>query len=343
MDELLDRIAAGPPDEEIELLRVYADQLIQRGDPLGELIVVATERLARDTPELARREAALITERTRIATTALARPHATNLRWKRGFIDSLEFVHGGNEPLEHAVPRLAALDEARLLRRIEIDTVQYAGAGDLAPVFAVLAKLAHKFPRLVELVVREGMSAGDPYADGPIALHDVTPIYTAFPRLEILELDGDQVELGHIALPALRRLMVTHLHLDDTRRIVAADLPNLVDLELAWAPRSIDNVAATFGPLMHREFPRLEALSLAMPTFQSQIWMVAELADAPIMRRVRRLAFRGAKLGEGELLRLMQDRPKFTHLERLELLERPLSASFQKKVRKVFGSALVLV
>jgi hypothetical protein len=56
VDELLDQIAAGTALDEGEL-RVYADQLILRGDPLGELIVVAGDRVLRDTPELAREDA----------------------------------------------------------------------------------------------------------------------------------------------------------------------------------------------------------------------------------------------------------------------------------------------
>jgi hypothetical protein len=344
VDELLDRIAATPEDQELEVLRIYADQLIERGDPHGELIVVATQRLAIDTPELRRREEALISQREAALTRALARPTPTLFRWRRGFIDTVGFSHGGDERLELALPALAAEPAARLVRRIVIDTVQFDGRGDLGPVFAELARLAPTFPRLTELVIEQGPNFGNPWVDGPIDLNDVTPIYAAYPRLEVLELDGDHLELGTVALPSLRRFLATHLRVEDARRIVAAQLPSLVELELAFRyGRVVENVAATFGPLLHREFPKLEALSLAMPTTEATQWMVRELATSPLGHRVRRLAFRHGKLDEASLFALIAEAPMFRRLERVELYERTLSATLQKRLVETFGRRLALV
>ncbi len=343
MDELLDRIAAGPADLELEPLRVLADQLIERGDPLGELIVVATGRMTKDSPELARREDTLVAERNADITQALARPSPTYLRWKRGFVDSIELPHQGEESLEHCLPALAARRELRLLRRIAIESVRFDGRGDLGPVFATLARLAPRFPRLTEIVVREGMNLGNPWIDGPIPLHDVSPLYAAFPRLEVLELDGTDVELHDIALPSARRLVVTHLRADDARRFVAAKLPQLAELELAFRYGQPDNIAAVFGPLLHRDFgPQLQALSLALPSNRAQAWLLAELPTAPIARHLRRLAFRRTKLDDGCVLRLIADANHYRKLERLELVARPISASLQKQLRKTFGAALAL-
>lgn len=344
VDELLDRIAAGPADQEIELLRVYADQLILSGDPFGELIVVSTARLAAATPELVRREDALIAERNAELGKDLDRPTSTTYRWRRGFLDAIELSHHGDEALEAVIPKLAARREARLLRRIEIDSVEFDGQGNLAPVFAALAKHAAVFPRLTEIVIREGMNLGNPWIDGPIALGDVTPLYAAYPGLEVLELGGDRLELGDIVLPSVRRLLATSLRVEDARRFIVASVPRLADLELGFRYGQPPNFRAVFGPLLHRDFgPQLEALSLALPSSEAQTWMVAELPAAPIARHVRRLAFRHSKLDEGSLLRLMADAKRYRHLERLELYARPLSASFQKNLRKTFGDVLALV
>ncbi len=84
-------------------------------------------------------------------------------------------------------------------------------------------------------------------------------------RVEVLELDGDLVDLHDIVLPCVRSFLASQLRPDDARRIVAARIPQLVELELAFAEYAVDNVAATFGPLLHRDFgSQFESLSLAL-------------------------------------------------------------------------------
>lgn len=340
MDDLLERIAASSAEHELELLRVYADQLILRGDPLGELIVVASD--PRETPELVRRRDALIAARTTAITDALARPRRTELRWRRGFIDAVEFQHTGDEHLELALPTLADQPEARLLRRIEIESVEYDGEGDLGPVVAELARLAPRFPRLTEIVVREGPAIGDPWIDGAIALGNVSVLYAAYPALEILELGGRDAELGAIALPRLRRFVATWLQGPDIRTIVNAQVPALVELDLGWRLRRLDNVAALWGPLLHREFPALEALALEMPTADDQAWLIDELATAPLARNIRRLAFRRAYTLNDRCFERLCVHPYYRGLERLELPAQRIPAALQKQLRRQLGDRLAL-
>jgi hypothetical protein len=354
---LLEQIATGGADDELGQLRVYADERISRGDSFGELIVVATERLARDNPELARREVALIAQHTERLNVLLGRRKDKALdlgaiapqtfRWRHGFVDAIEFDYAGDEPFA-VLPVLAAEPAIRLVRRLAWAAVEIGGSGDMAPIFAELAGLAARFPRLVEIAVREAANFGNPYIDGavglPIDLHDVTPLYAAFPKLEVLELDGDDVELGDIALPSLRRFKATKLALEDIRRIVAAQLPKLEELELGFRYGRVDNIAAMFGPLLHRDFgPQLEALSIAPPTIEALRWVMAELPSCPLARHVRRLAFRGVELGDDLLLPLIANAGAWKRLERLELRERPISAATLKQLVKTFGSTLALV
>lgn len=340
MDDVLERIAASSPEDELELLRVYADQLILRGDPLGELIVVASD--PRETPELARRKDALIAARTRVITEALGRPRRTELRWRRGFIDAVELQHAGDERLELALPALADHPEARLLRRIEIESVEYDGRGDLGPVFAELARLAPRFPRLTEIAIREGAAIGDPWVDGPIALGNVSVLYAAYPALEILELGGRDAELGAIALPRLCRFVATWLQGPDIRTIVNAQLPALAELEITWRLRRVDNVPALWGPLLHREFPTLQELCLEMGTAEDQAWLIDELPTAPLARKIRRLAFRRAfTLNDGCFERLCAH-PYYRGLDRLELPAQRIPAALQKQLRRLLGDALAL-
>src|SRR5262245_18091429 len=134
---LLDQIAAGPEADESEPLRVYADQLTLAGDSFGELIVVATERLVRDTPELRRREAALTEEHARRIRDAVGCGMRDTMLWRRGFVD---YVRTGfdYEDQVSVLAKLAAEPALRLPRRMLWDGRQIA----LGPAFAELARLA---------------------------------------------------------------------------------------------------------------------------------------------------------------------------------------------------------
>jgi len=341
LDELLDRLAALPAEGDAETLRVYADQLIERGDLRGELIVVATERLTRDTPELARRERIRIAEQEQRLAGVLATKLWLSYTWRLGFVDTITCNYHGDERFD-VLPGLAAEPAARLLRRIQISAVQLDGDGDMAPILAELARLAPRFPRLTELAVHEGANLGNPWIDGPIKINDVTPLYAAFPRLEVLELDGDQTQLGELDLPSVRRFMATGLRVDDTRRLVNARWPRLADLELAFGAQRIDNVAASFGPLLHRDFgPGLVALSFALPPMAMR-FVVDELPGSPLARHARRLAFRHGELDEGCFQSLIRQAPQLRRLERLELVGRQISAVTRKQLATAFGAALAL-
>jgi hypothetical protein len=330
--DLLDALAASPADRD-DGLRVYADQLIEAGDPFGELIVVALERLRHTTPELARREAALISQQDARLVAMFAGNRGFTYTWRAGFIDAIDVA----APLR-VLPALAAEPVARMVRRIAITAVR--ADGDLTPIVAELVRLAPRFPRLVELAIRERASFGSFSVDEPIEIRDASPLYAAYPHLEQLELDGDPVGLGAIELASLRRF-VARVRPANIRELVTARWPRLEELALWFSPAQVANVAATFGPLLHRDFgPGLTALELAPPAV-AQRYVIDELPTCPLARHARRLALPG-ELERASLDSLIANAHLLRRLDRLELTERPLAASLQKRLRRVFGAALTL-
>jgi uncharacterized protein (TIGR02996 family) len=127
-EELIAELASRPDD--VELVRVFADWLLQQGHPVGELVVVQLERLAHDSEALAKREYDLIWHHAEPHMKALlARDHVSELVWKRGLLDSVILHHhGGEEVLEDTLRRLASDPCGRLVRRLEISAVEYDGA-----------------------------------------------------------------------------------------------------------------------------------------------------------------------------------------------------------------------
>lgn len=330
------RVAA----ERDAVLAVYADALMTRGDRRGELIAVALERARGDRPELARREAELIAIEERALEARLDRPAFQRCAWWRGFLDELEVMYLGDQPFT-LLPALAAEPAARLLRRLVFDANEIDGRGDMAPIFAELAALAPRFPRLTEVAVVEGADLGDPWIDGPIPIHDVTPLYAGFPALEVLELDGRAPALGDLAAPALRRLRVTDLVADDVTRLAAARLPGLAELDLAFHRLGDVDPATALRPLLYRDFgPQLRSVSLFVAR-HAQAWLCEELPGTPLVRHARRLALPGA-LDAPCYGRLIANAARLAHVEQLELSERWIAVPVRRQLARTFGGRLVL-
>ncbi len=345
MSDLLDDLAvSGPldPDGEREQLRVIADDLIERGDSLGELVVVAIEREARDTPELARREDALIAEQQQRFGQRFDDRLPATYRWSRGLVDTVAFDSPEHDGVE-ALVAMAAEPAFRLLRRFVLSSACIDDYSEARPMLETLIAHASRFPRLVEVSVYEGPDLGNPWFEGPATIGDASALCTAFPRLEVLELEGVDTAFDRLDLPALRRLSLHHLEIDIVRVLLAARLPALADLELAIRYARGGNIAARIGPLLHKQFPALEALSIALPTDDAIAYLIDELPTCPLARPIRRLAFADAKLAERHHQQLLAHAPGLRRLERLELWGRGLSASMQRRLHRAYGGALVVV
>jgi hypothetical protein len=275
MSDLLDELAASEEDRD-DGLRAYADQLILRGDPFGELIVVALERVVRSTPELARRESALI-DVVQAKLHERLHPYRPTYRWRTGFLDEVRFELD-TEPSSWLLEALEQEPCCRLLRRIELVA---AGEARFGNFLGHLIELAPRFPRLAELVVRSRELARQ-HARVSV------PIRAAFPRLELLHLDATHVAPDSLELPRLHTLVLDGLGPSQLRTIIAPPLPKLAQMSLRFEPFAPSNVDATFGPLLHRSFPALRELALGVPP-AIQPWLAQELPRSPLVRELHRL------------------------------------------------------
>ncbi|HEU0029550.1 MAG TPA: hypothetical protein VFQ53_02870 [Kofleriaceae bacterium] len=339
-ESLLDEIAREPRAKDLELLRVYADQLIEAGDARGELIVVACQRAVKDSRELERRERELLEIEQQRLHAVLGRFHYYMFRF--GVVDEVHFDYHGDEAFD-AWSKLVAEPAFRLLRRIQIAAVQMDGYGNMAPIFAELAQLAPRFPRLTELALHEGMNLGNPWIDGPIDVGDIDPLLRAFPQLEVLELEGNRPRFSELALPRLKRLVVGGLHADQIRPIVQSQLRALEHLELAFEPQRIENIPSTFGPLLHRDFgPQLQSLAVAPPPLAAR-HLIDELPGSPLARHVKWLSFRAAWLDEGCYDSLLAQAATLRRLDGLVLVAKRIPAATQKRLAQALGNTLRLV
>jgi uncharacterized protein (TIGR02996 family) len=102
-------IAAAPDDPEPFL--VYADFLLQRGDPRGELIMVMHERELRpDDEALLRRQEELLPRSSRALLGGLSKHgQYVELDWQRGFIRAATLTNREQSPARSRLARLVAL------------------------------------------------------------------------------------------------------------------------------------------------------------------------------------------------------------------------------------------
>src|SRR5213082_3411492 len=99
MNEFVAQIVAAPDDDRPRL--VYADHLMEKGDPLGELIAVqcalarhdATDEDVGDVPRLRVRERALLAAHGKAWTSAAGLADWQG-RFQRGFIADVSYTNG---------------------------------------------------------------------------------------------------------------------------------------------------------------------------------------------------------------------------------------------------------
>jgi uncharacterized protein (TIGR02996 family) len=270
--DLLREIAAAP--ESAAPYLVYADTLLQRGDPRGELIIVQHALETADVfeaLELRRREAALFEAHLEEWLGDLAQYRdCLIVRWARGFI------HGARlrlrQPDHRPQMRLAAL-------RALLDT----------PISALVVDLRlgphkhahHSTQPLVEELGARWPSALRRLHIGDTWSIDLEPLADA--RLDELSVDAHAIELWQGGSPTIRRLTVRQPAFDP--RQLAGSWPALEELAIH---------CTTPGPLtwlVPERFPRLHWLAL---TGSSETDALAfELLEHPIVDQLVELDVSG--------------------------------------------------
>lgn len=203
-----------------------------------------------------------------------------------------------------------------------------------ADVVAALVAAAGELPALRALFL--GDMTFEDCEISWITQSDVTPLLTAFPRLEHLGVRGGTgLTLTPVRHEHLRRLVIETggLSADVVRAVAASDLPALTDLELWLGDENYggDSSVADLAPILSGEkLPRLTRLALSNSEYQDEI--AAAVATAPILPQLRALDLsKGVLLDAGaEALLAGQS---LTHLESLDLHHNYLTEGMRTRLR----------
>ena len=304
---------------------VYADWLLERGDPDGELVAIQlaledapgdAALLARERELIAVREQGLRRLYYYAVGQAICRPV-----WRRGLLHAIT-IHGDAYSSEtaYAYAELAADPAARFLRELTVRpaTVMHGEPtpDDAAIVDAIAAAGAP--PALRRL-------AFDPL-DFQISwtrLTDLSPLYSHLSRLEELAIEAGDVTLGRIDLPALRSLeLVTgglRRHVLDS--VAAASWPRLERLVLYLGTERYggDCALADLADLLDGAcLPAgLRALGLCNCEFADSL--ADSLARARVLPRLAHLDLSHGTLDDAGAQAILDHAGAFRHLATLDL------------------------
>ncbi|GGN21752.1 hypothetical protein GCM10010109_36020 [Actinoplanes campanulatus] len=164
---------------------------------------------------------------------------------------------------------------------------------------------------------------------------DITPLLTAFPALERLQLRGaDGLELSPVRHESLRALVFQSggLPASVIRAIGASDLPSLTHLEL-WlgvANYGGDARAEDLEPILAgRSLPALTHLGLRNAEIAEEL--AAAVAAAPVVSRLTSVDLSLGVLGDAGAASLLAGQP-LTHLESLDLHHHFMSPEMAQRV-----------
>jgi uncharacterized protein (TIGR02996 family) len=313
---LIDAIVRDP-DAEDGWLR-YADWLLDRGDPRGELIVWG------------KREDAAAASDSLLSPRLAAQAHFWHLRWRRGFVHTAQLIGAPDDPAGvEAIEALFADPHAGLLR--ELSLLLPWSEQDLFDVAMAVPR-----PTLRTLRVSGAVELGDAFERGAPALD----------RLILGAWSPSQLDLpagvGQLAHSRLREL-------ESDAASCAAACHNRVavpSLEvLRWRPIPNDPLFAA-GSMLHDPPPRLRTLRLEV----CPSTIVRPLVACPALGRLRALALSTSVVHPHDVMRptqiledLLAEARSFAHLERLEignLSVGRLEAAVVDDLRARFAAAL---
>lgn len=308
---------------------VYADWLLERGEPRGELVTVQLERERAPTdPALAARERALLAPYVEALDMLGRYASAVQVTWRRGFIDSAVIrAHYESGDAATSYAELAAMPVAALLRRLEIgaEISHHGRHGGVVPDDASVLEAMRAHP------LRDLRSLSFSAFDHDISWTHVGELAVAGDALasvEELSIDSGRMRFGPVALPRLRSLQLitgglpAHVLAD----LAAQTWPHLTRLHIWLGTENYDGscTAADIQPLLDGDvIPAVDDLALC--NYDHADELVGRIVRANILARLRKLDLSKGTLGPAGAQLILRHAGAFAHLESLDLSENYLA------------------
>ena len=320
----LEALIAKAPDD-VGNYNVYADWLIQQGDPRGELINAQIKREAGADTNLDETIGGLLEKHAAEWLGALGGKTAKDgfsATWRRGFLDEVTFGNDDSAQINlgESYQALRPLPVAQLLRGITF--AAFSDEDDYEPAWdsAVTSMVEYGVPATLRKVV---FDRGSYWDISSTYLNTLEPLYTRVPQLEHLEINLGHMNLGTIALPNLKHFEVWTggFESDNMRAVVAANWPKLETLLLRFGGSedyggtcTVDDVL----PLLEAKgIPNVRTLALANSPFVDAL--IPHLAKSPLLAQVTSLDLSLGEMSDAGANAIVEHAAAFKHLESLNV------------------------
>lgn len=315
-DALLATLRRSPDDT--KSWQVYADWLLEQGEPWGEVIGAA----ARGTPD-SKKQAD-----TRAAL--LADAENADLTWKHGVIDSFSFAPMDPDeeaPMHVVLERVLKHPAGHFVRSLDLGLPPHEDTEwhmeDLAKAIAAAGPL----PLLETLDLSSPSEHMDQESWRRVG--DIHGIWAAAPNLKVLELRGSSgsdggapIKLAPIEAPALETLIIFSGGLDEAapKEIGAAVLPSLTHLELMFGSDNYGNtctMASLKGLLAGKGLPNLKVLGLKNSEWEEEL--IEAVAKSSIVQQLEVLDLSMGILWRKGAEAIVKHASSFEHLKKFIL------------------------
>lgn len=300
--------------DDVDGILVYADELMSRGDPHGNLIALQHAKKTRPAK-------AWLEKHAKAILGELAGNQRIELTWQSGFIRSATLSDWEEDDLSLEVQydQLRASAAAKLIHELSLgqapmDQPKCTSRQGYCyeALFARMTK--HPLPTLRVLVV--GGVVNKPEYNCAYGLDAVLPKH---PGLEEIRINGGVYTFGSPALPHLRRLRILADHDAATlRELARADLPALEQLELHGDEREEDEpTAADYVKLFAGDrMPKLRHLEFST---NGDVFLEAcrALLASPLLRQLHELEINFIDNPIADLV--LEDPAPLRHLKKLSL------------------------
>lgn len=305
-------------------VRVYADWLEERGNPLGRFIAsqlagsIDDELIAAHFTELFGADAA------RFRRLRFNRTRGLRITFERGFVDSIWCGRGHAVEARAALASVLASPASRRVRNITLAATRGNGQPNAQPLIGeVVAQHPEHLQRL---------EVGDFSHPSEFELHatptgDVSKIWRALPSLREVVARGKRLAFGEIVAPELRSFTYETARLDSRamQAIITARWPNLEALSLGFERASLD----AFEPILQaRGLSALRQLALHSSSHTDDL--VQLLVHSPLLKQLTSLDLSNSLLTWHGLATLIEHADAFRHLQRLKLSGNPLATNAER-------------
>lgn len=314
---------------------VYADWLLEQGDPLGELATLTSTSTAK------RRIAAQLEDLG-------GYPEMVDVRRRHGFprsvtIRSVDLDGADPTALAETAKALRSCSYGRFVDVFHVGLAGYSDRNDWAPTLRALAQAPHP-ERIRELHFDHYESTECEISWATMG--DLSGLFAPFTGLEVLHLkSGAGGTLGELHLPSLRRFVRESggLSAEEIASIMNATWPALEHLEI-WTGDPNYGAASTVATLRavfdRARFPALRHLGIVNSTWVEDV--IDALAASKLLPQLHSLDLSKGIFARRGVELLRQHATLFRHLASIDLSENLLLPREAAQIRDVLDNVILV-